>query len=194
MQDAKRHRVAMLQHPPHKRIRPTWHPTWTRDIEGWTANQVRKNLWRFDRAEDFDDIMQDARLLFCTLERKYPIVNEAAHFFALFKTSLLRMFIDKARVRHKSVIDQEVCTDDVALEMKVSGTPNYGFFNVMLEEMPEELKLILRALTSGRVRLKLDRPAPALRPRENHNMRLRRHLKLSSNDPVGDLKAYFVNL
>lgn len=188
-----RKRVAMIQHPPHKRVRLSWRATWTPEIEKWTAHQVRKNLWRFESTDDFDDVMQEARLLFHVLERKYPIVNEAGHFFALFKTSLCRMFIDKTRRKQKSAIDQQVCVDDATMEVIMPGTPNYGYFNLLVEEMPQELKLILRELTSGRVRLKLDRPNQNLRPRENHNMRLRRRFQLATKDPVGDLRGYFAD-
>ena len=172
-----------------ERVPFAWHPTWSREVEGWTIKQIKKNLWRFDRSEDVHDIMQDARLLWVTLEKKYPIVNESQHFFALYKTSLSRMFIDKARVQQKSVIDTNTHAEDVAENMQLQGTPNYGYFNVLLEEMPDELKLVLRALTSGRVRLKLDRPTKSLQLRENLNMRLKRRFpNLTTSDPVGDLQ------
>ncbi len=173
-----------------ERIKFTWHPTWTKEIERWTANQVRTNLWRFDKATDgFDDVMQDARILFHKIETEYPIVNETAHFVALYKTSLSRMFVDKSRKKTKSAIDQNLCAEEVAEEIQPHGEPNYGYFNVLLEEMPEELKLVLRALTTGRVRLKLDRPTRSMKQRENLNMRLKRRFpSLTTCDPVGDLQ------
>jgi DNA-directed RNA polymerase specialized sigma24 family protein len=173
-----------------KRVRLSWHPTWTPEIEKWTAHQVKKNLWRFDSTHDLEDVMQEARLLFHVLERKYPIVNEAAHFFTLFKTSLSRMFIDKARKRQKTIHYE---LDHDLERVDVEGMPNFGFFNLLVEEMPQELKIILGALTGGRVRLKLDRSTQTLRPRENHNMRLRRCHKLTTKDPVGDLRGYFAD-
>lgn len=175
------------------RILLSWHPTWTIKIEAWAAKQIKSNMWRFDRSEDFDDIMQDARMLFFILGKKYPIVNEQAHFFALFRTSLSRMFIDKSRLKQKSIIDQNVNADEVTEELQLHGTPNFGFVNLLLEEMPDELKTVLRGLTSGRGRLKLDKPTKKLRCRENHNMRLKRRFKLESTDPVGDLRGYFAN-
>lgn len=183
-----------MQKASRKRALLSWRPTWTSQIEGWAAKQIKANMWRFDRAEDFDDLMQDARLLFFVLGKKYPIVNEQAHFFALFRTSLSRMFIDKSRIKQKSVIDQNTCADEIVEDLQLHGTPNYGFVNLLLDEMPDELKIVLRGLTTGRVRLKLDRPAKKLRHRENHNMRLKRRFSLTSEDPVGDLRNYFVNI
>ena len=100
------------------------------------------------------------------------------------------MLIDKARLRRKSVIDQDVSADDLVSEFE-STLPNLGHLSLLLEEMPDELKTVLRSLTSGRIRHKLD--GPTKRPRENHNMRLKRCLVLSTDDPVGDLRSYFAN-
>lgn len=68
---------------------------------------------------------------------------------------------------------------------------NAGQINLLLEEMPDELKIVLGALTTGRVRLKLDRPTTSTRHRENYNMRLRRRFNLSMDNPVGELRDYF---
>lgn len=174
-----------------KRVVPAWNPTWTSDIQRWAASQVRTNMWRFDKADDFEDVMQEAYLVFMKVERAYPAVNNAAHFFALYKTALFRFFHDKTRRLQKTVEAQSM--DDLGYDLPhESHLPNLGHLAVILEEMPDEMKIVLRALTSGRVRLKLDRPAKKPRQRENHNMRLRRRFSLSSTDPVGDLKSYLL--
>lgn len=179
-----------------KRVLPSWHPTWTKDIErcaaaqirAWMSDTVRK--WNLDPAtEGFDDLLQEARILFYTLEKKYPVANNMAHFSALFKTSLARSLIDRDRTRKRKAKLPSVHIDDVVDDPQLVGMPNYGYFNVLLEEMPDELKLVLKDLTSGRVRLKVDRPTPPSRPRENFNMRLKRRFpQLTLDDPVGDLQ------
>lgn len=175
-----------------KRAVSNWQPTWSLQIENWTAKQIHKNLWRYDCLNEFQDLMQEARLLFFVLSKKYPIVNEASHFFALYRTSLTNMFTDKARVMQKSVIDKNANAEEIAEEFNLEGIPNYGLVNLLVDELPDELKIVLRALTSGRVRLKVDRPpARSFRCRENHNMRLKRRFSLSMDDPVGALKAHF---
>ena len=174
-----------------KRSQLAWHPIWSKQVEIWTSKQVRKNLWRFDRIEEFSDIMQDARVLFFTLEKKYPIVNDMRHFFALYRTSLSRMFIDKARLKEKSVIDQNIFLDEIIDTLQLEGIPNYGHLALLLDELPDELKTVLQALTTGRVRLKVDRPTRTMHQRENYNMRLKRRFSLSMSDPVGELRNYF---
>jgi hypothetical protein len=160
---------------------------WSSSIEKWTAAQIYKNMWRFDRVETPEDVMQDARLLFHTLLQKYPIVTENAHFFALYKTSLLRMFVDKSRIKQKSVVDAGDELTDHGVDHS-----NYGYLAAILDEMPEELQLVLKTLTMGKIRLKLDRPTKRPTPRENLNMRLKRQLSLQTEDPVGALRAYLI--
>lgn len=174
-----------------ERAQLSWHPVWSEQIEIWTSKQIRKNLWRFDRMEEYRDVMQDAKVLFFTLEKKYPIVNDMRHFFALYRTSLNRMFTDKARLKQRSVIDPNVFLDEIIDVLHLEGTPNYGHLALLLDELPDELKTVLRALTTGRVRLKVDRPTRTMHQRENYNMRLKRHFSLSMSDPVGELRNYF---
>lgn len=174
-----------------KRATLNWRPEWTQKVESWTAYHINKNLWRFDRIDGFDDVMQQARILFWELSLKYPSVNNPNHFFALYKTSLLRRFTDKARARTRSLIDQDVSVDLEADTTILGYTTNAGQINLLLEEMPDELKIVLGGLTTGRVRLKLDKPTTSTRHRENHNMRLRRRFDLAMANPVGELRNYF---
>ncbi len=176
-----------------ERVRPQWVPEWTKAVEKWTAVQIRENLWRFDRIEGADDVMQQARILFWELSLRYPIVNNPNHFFALYKTSLLRRFVDKSRARTRSAIEQDVSVDDLTMETSMGHTINAGHVAMLLEEMPDELKLVLGSLTSGRIRLKLDRPTTSKRRRENHNMRLKRRLGIDLVDPVGTLREYLTS-
>lgn len=173
-----------------KRVMPVFTPQWNSEIETWTAGRIKLNLWRFDRVEDFDDIMQQAKLLFFILGKKYPIAKNLPHFFTLYKVSLLRMFHDKSCKKSRSSPDEIIPIEDAVW---LQGTPNFGHFNLLLAELPEEMQIVLRALTCGRVRLKLDRPTKTFAPRENHNMRLKRRFSLAAEDPVGDLRGYFAN-
>lgn len=159
--------------------------------EAWTAKQVKANLWRFDRMNDFEDIMQDARLLFFKLETKYQdICTDKPHLFALYRTSLSRMFIDKSRKKRAS-IDDLLCLNEDEIFQVASQDTNLGALALILDELPSELKTVLKHLTTGRVRLKLNKSTKKVRYRENLNMRLKRRFSLTTADPVGDLKAFF---
>lgn len=166
---------------------------WTPQIGRWVTAQIIKNLWRFDRIDGFDDVMQEAKLLFFKLRRTYPEVDQPAHLFSLFKTSLSRAFIDKARKRQTAI--SEVPLDDCTADM-LPNSPiiNEAHLSLILEELPSELKTVLGALTSGRVRLMVDRPTKKPCIRENHNKRLRRKFSLTLKDPIGELKASLANV
>jgi len=164
---------------------------WNKEIELWTSAQIRRNLWRFDKIYEFEDVMQEARILFFKIQKKYSHITEPAHFYTLFRTSLKRMIIDKARKRRRSIVyDPATSAEEIFAGMTEY---NSGHLALILEELPSELKIVLRALTTGRLRLKLDRPTKKLRHRENANMRLRRKYNLSTEDPIGELKAYLSN-
>lgn len=173
-----------------KRITPIWHPTWTEKIEQWTRFKIKENMWRFDVINDFDDVLQEARILFWKLEKIYPIVNEPSHFFTLYKTSLFRSFTDKSRIKKKSIVDENIVAEEAASEFGIeSNLQNYGYLSLLLAELPDELKTVLGDLTSGRIRLRVDGSTTSKRHRENLNMRLKRRLPhLTLVDPVGDLK------
>lgn len=174
-----------------KRVVPSWHPAWDKNIQGWTASQIRRNMWRFDKSDDFEDVMQEAFMVFMKVERTYPIVNNGAHFFALYKTALRNFFHDKTRALQRTVPTESM--DEIGDPLVEGHMPNLGHLSLILDEMPDELKTVLRALTTGRVRLKLDKSTKKLRQRKNHNARLKRHFHLSSANPVGDLKSYLLN-
>src|SRR3954467_6068762 len=69
-------------------------PSFTGEIEGWTMNFLKVNLWRVARTMDRDDCMQEARCVFLRVADKYRDVNDPAHFMALYKTSWRRAFPD----------------------------------------------------------------------------------------------------
>lgn len=139
---------------------------------------------------EHDDLMQEALIKFFKLKTKYPDVEKATHFNALYRTSINNMIIDKARERRKRLADTRL--DEVLEEhLPESNLQNYGAASIILQEMPSELKAVVHLLTSGRVRLKLDRPTKKLKSRENHNARLKRQLGLT--DAVGTLKAYLTS-
>jgi len=175
-----------------QRLELVSYPSWSREIEKWSLNQIRKNIWRFDTSEDEDDLLQDARILFFKLERKYPTVTDAPHFFTLYKTSLKRMFIDKARGQRRKLRD--VVPLDEMHENALPQVTSSPLLGIILEELPEELKLALRDLTSGRVRLKLNMPRRKCRSvRENFNMRLKRR-GITLHNPTSALKAHLANV
>lgn len=181
-----------------QRVRMAWQPVWTSEIEKWTRYQLQIHLFNCsksttikDNAIGIDDLLQEAKIVFLKLTKTYCIVANEAHFFCLYRTSLSRFLIDRVRAKHRR--PSEYLVDDNPAQDRVGEVTNAGHLKILIEQMPDELKLVLKALTAGRIRLKLNRPTASLRTRENLNTRLRRQLALTSADPVGDLKRYLLN-
>lgn len=172
-----------------KRLELISYPTWSEVIEKWSLNEIRLNKWRFDASEDTEDLLQDCRILFFKLENFYPTVTDTPLFFTLYKTSIKRMFIDKARKQRRRITGLTPI-DDCAENQLPQDSPT-AHLRLILEELPDELKIVLRLLTPKRVRLKVEVPRK-YRVRENFNMRLRQR-GISLNDPIGALKTYLAN-
>lgn len=172
-----------------KRERPklNWLPEWDRTVSGWAANFIKKNIWRCDRIDSFEDLMQDAYLVFEKVRRAYPKVTEPKHFMSLFQTSLRNSIHDRSRyMKRKKLVHEDTALDISELYAERIGEPtNYGQLQIIFNEMPEELHWALALMNNHPELLRTEGSK-----RENLNMRLRRLLGLPDGvfDFVGELK------
>ncbi len=189
---------------PEKRVRLhiVWRAEWDGVFEGWTAKFIRRNKWRCDSIDEFDDLMQDAKVIFSRLRHKYPKVVEPKHFMSLYQISIRNYFHDKSRyVRRKraaGIVDatyEDASRTVSYFDRRMSDLTNPGYMKALIEEMPDELKLVLSTLTHTtrrRLRIKQPKSKLPLRQRESLNKRLCRTLNLTTTDPVGDLYRYLL--
>lgn len=68
----------------------------------WTKKQIHRNLWRV-RFMDFEDLLQEAFLVWLTVEKKYPEVS-SAHRCALYRTSFVNQIHDLSKRSHKEIL------------------------------------------------------------------------------------------
>lgn len=176
-----------------------WVPSWDETFRGYAINFIKKNSWRCEHIHDFDDLLQDAYLTFRRVKAAYPEITEPKHFMALYKAALNNEIIDRARFkRNKS--QSEVVLDDDLLQFisdSVGSYSNEGYLRALLDEMPPETKLFLKAMNDDKtlklIRKKHRRSRLArmldLPKRENFNATLRRVLKLpQGTDLLGPLR------
>src|SRR3990172_2640325 len=80
------------------RERPfSYDAVWEGGLEAYTSRYVRANLWRMTRTCDYDDAMQEARIVFLRCARQYkPQLDNAAWFMGVYKRSLAGRFADIA--------------------------------------------------------------------------------------------------
>ena len=175
------------------RERVCWSPVWGKEYEGYAANFYRANSWRCDNIHSLPDLMQDAYLIFANIKSKYPRVIEAKHFMALYKRAITNNMHDKAAYKHrKDAVDVHLSFDATEfLAGRIGEVTNSGYLAALLDEMPEELKLVLSTLANG---LPPEKPEPrtrGLQPREGLSMQLRRLLRLPmKSDPLTAIKRF----
>lgn len=157
-----------------------WSPTWNSVIIGWTKQFIRRNLWRVDPLHDFDDLMQDAYLVFLRVKAAYPRVTEPQHFMSLYKVAMLNELTNKTRVKQRT--PEMVGFDDVSDHIITFN--HTGELQVAMNCLPVEVKEALS---------KIDNP-DKLRSRngqvrENLNAILRRVAKLPKGiDAIGPIR------
>ncbi len=169
------------------RPRLKWCPQWEGPIRAWAIKFINKNKWRCDSINDFDDLLQDAYLIFIKISDTYPRVIEQPHFMSLFKRAMHNQMHDRARyMQLKHVLHQETASD-VSEFYDEGEETHYGYVSALLEEAPEELREALELLVKNPEKL---RETDLSLPRENLNGKLRRILGFGSKfDFVGMLRG-----
>lgn len=109
------------------RIRLKFVPLWEGAIEGYVVSFCKINEWRVQPALSFMDLYQEAWLLFDKCRELYPLVTEAKHFMALFKTALYRFTNSLATQRTKRRETSFSFTD-------FSGSEHDNFSDVLLSK------------------------------------------------------------
>ena len=182
-----------------KRLRSklNWTPKWEGPIRAWSCNFISRNKWRCDPINDFEDLLQDAYLIYLKIVEAYPSVTEPQIFMGLFKMAMTNNMHDNARyVKRKRVVHEETSVDAPELATgRIGEVTNNGYVSALLAEAPEELQMALDIIENNPEAL---RGKPKVkRKRQNLNMRLRRILgfdtarlnELRNYDFTGTLKS-----
>lgn len=127
-------------------------PEFKGPIEGWVVNHLKDNAWKVARTMQFADCLQEAYIVFMRVCERYPDVEDAPHFMALFKTSWERYFIDLARHdRRVREVELPLMSDPGPGEDAPSWEPvgelqNEGELAVLLRQAPREVVMVLNLL------------------------------------------------
>ncbi len=163
-----------------KRQRLDFVPEFDGAISGWAVNHIKRNYWRVASRYEFQDLIQEAWIIFDRTRDHYPHVNNPAQFFSLFRTTFINHIHDLAinsmteRDLVVDVSDEDLSFEDI-LSNIVGDSPNAGFANVLFSQAPQELKLLLHSMLDdakrGLFRQKMKRldPGHRLSERETTN-------------------------
>ncbi|MCK5605898.1 hypothetical protein KAR91_28635, partial [Candidatus Pacearchaeota archaeon] len=65
-------------------------PSWEGAIEGFVINTINRSYWRFHNVMEYEDVLQEAKMLFVELSQRYAgVVNTPQWFMSLFKQSFV---------------------------------------------------------------------------------------------------------
>lgn len=131
---------------------PAYAPVFKGPLEGWATNYLKKNYWRVEATQEWDDCMQEAQCVFYKLKTRYAdtgAVTEPKHFMALYKTSMTRRFTDLANdntSRRWEVVVSE--GPDGEIYEPMGETDNDGGLAVLLRQAPAEVVQVLNLFLS----------------------------------------------
>jgi hypothetical protein len=132
-------------------------PDWDLRYSGWAAKFIAKNRWRCEAIYEFDDLMNDAYLIFRHIKASYPLVSEPSHIMALFKVAMINEFNDKAKYKQRKytaeVSYEEIIIKTEDMNWKLLDTlgenNNEGLLRIILSELPPEVRMALEVFNDA---------------------------------------------
>lgn len=132
-------------------IKRKYLPRFEGAIEGYVVNFTRTNLWRVQSSMEFEDVIQEAHVVFLRLASKYGLTDTPQHFMALFKTAWTNHFTDLSRtdsslrlcVLDSQMVEDEDGTYSTLMDSLPGDLENCGYLHQLLEEAPADIRTVL---------------------------------------------------
>ena len=120
-------------------------PRWQGPIQGHAVNTVKSFFPKLCADHEFDDLMQEAYIVFIKCSRRYKgVVDNPAWFMALFRNAL----------RNKLINITGQCRYTLSLENlddEPSITDNEGYLACVFSELPVQVRRLVRDMCLGDV-------------------------------------------
>lgn len=118
-------------------------PGWEGPVEGWVIKFLTREHWKVARTVPWEDAVQEARVVFLRVLRRYPGV-EPAHFMSLFMTSWRNHFLDLANddTRRRAEVAMPELAPGAQLD-SAGDLDNDGFLRTALRQAPREVAMVL---------------------------------------------------
>lgn len=113
-------------------------------VQGHAINTIKKFYPALQADHDFDDLMQEAFIVFIKCKRKYEAtVDGKAWFMCIYRTALRNRLINMAaRVRPCIALDE---IPEQATEL------DEGYFRTLIGQLPVEVCKLVEAVCEGRM-------------------------------------------
>ena len=124
-------------------------PIWPGSIEGHAVNTVRYYYGKLHPWHEFDDLLQEAYIVFIKCSRAYAgKVDNPAWFMSLFSHSLRNRFINLIRhgPRYNFIEDLESLTPEAANDLN-----DDGYLRCLLQELPPVLNMMTRLAVRDKI-------------------------------------------
>lgn len=123
-------------------------PEFKGEIEGYVVNSIARQAWRVAPLHDHEDLKQEAFIVFMRCAARYPILDEAKHFMALFKVAWANHLNDlsrkASRVRETQVLEADRAIDPAERALdEIGDLDNDGKLRTMIRQAPREILLVL---------------------------------------------------
>jgi len=140
-----------------------------RVARGWIHNYARKNYWRVASWVEFEDLIQDANMLYVeVVQIRLPPDAQQEHIMSYFQTCFRNHITDLANRRTRSnetaMSEMFPATEEgnSALEDLLGAEMEQASFMTLLAQAPAEVKAVLNLLMTdaGLVKLRSDYERP----------------------------------
>lgn len=123
-------------------------PEFKGPIEGWTVNMLTKQVWRVSRTHSFEEVMQEAYIVFMRCAARYPIVDTPQHFMSLYKRAWTNELNDLSiKASRAAMLVSENHADPEADEAWSSDAigehENLGQLSTMIRQAPREVLMVI---------------------------------------------------
>lgn len=127
-------------------------PQFDSSVEGYTVKFISRHYWRLRDRMEFEDLMQDARIVFIRCKRNFRYdCPTAGQFMGYYKRALFNHITELCRGTQKAP-EVDLLTDegqDLAESLAatlIGETDNSGALLVMVSQAPQEVQKILKIL------------------------------------------------
>jgi hypothetical protein len=125
-----------------------YEPEFAGPIEGYVHNFLKTNFWKVSRSMEYEDCIQEARLVFLECKSRYPVVDNPKWFMSLFKRAWFTHFVDLASSDTKAKAEVTEFDETPVLE-SVVGDDHPGMVLMMIEKAPQEIKSVMALLINA---------------------------------------------
>lgn len=123
-------------------------PKYNGPIQGWAVNYSAANAWKVSAIMELDDLLQESYMIFLKCKARYPVLEEAKHFMALYKRAFTNHVTDLAELASRS--KDETDHDISVIHMTHCGeTDNDGRLATLLRQAPREVQMVLNLMLNA---------------------------------------------